>query len=138
MAYSRAKNLMEKYALTPEGYAAMALEQGGVCKCCRRAPTGRDLHVDHDHKVARTKFEIREAQPGCGIWFAVCPRFNHIIEGKSREEVGVEMKRWLLRKSIRGLLCWACNSGIRKFLDKPDLLRSGANYLDEFALSLVQ
>jgi len=135
MAYSRAKNLMEKYALTPEGYAAMALEQGGVCKCCGKAPTGKDLHVDHDHKVARTKFEVR--QDVGGVWFAACHRFNHVVEGKSREEVEQGMRRWLLRKSIRGLLCWACNSGIRKFLDKPGLLRSAADYLDEFARALV-
>jgi len=136
MAYSRAKNLMEKYALTPEGYAAMALEQGGACKCCRRQPTGRDLHVDHDHKVARSKFEVRETVDG--VWFAACPRFNHVIDGKSKEEVTLEMRRWLLRKSIRGLLCWACNSGIRKFLDKPELMRSAANYLDEFTRTLVK
>lgn len=135
MSYNAAKRREEKYGITPGEYAAMALEQGGVCKCCKKAPTGKDLHVDHDHKVARTKFK---AHFGGVDWCAHCPRFNHTIVGKSREEVEASMKLWLLRKSIRGLLCWACNSGLRKFLDKPELLRSGANYLDEFARTLVQ
>lgn len=136
MAYSRAKNLMDKYALTPEDYAGMALEQGGACKCCGKVPTGRDLHVDHDHKVAKTKFKVAQVVAG-GAWLAVCERFNHTLAAKSREEAEQVMRRWLLRKSIRGLLCWACNSGIRKFLDKPVLLRSAANYLDEFAAKVV-
>ncbi|VVB51951.1 Recombination endonuclease VII [uncultured archaeon] len=134
MSYSRAKNLLEKYALTPQEYAQIALDQGGVCKCCGKAPTGRDLHVDHDHKVARTKFSV--VQLGTD-WVATCQRFNHVCYGTSRENAERLMKFWLLRKSVRGLLCWACNSGIRKFLDKPELLRSAANYLVEFGKSLV-
>lgn len=33
---------------------------------------------------------------------------------------------------VRGILCHACNVGLGHFLDRPDLLRSGAQYIDNY------
>jgi Recombination endonuclease VII len=34
---------------------------------------------------------------------------------------------------LRGLLCFACNTGLGQFRDSPDLLRKAANYLEKWA-----
>lgn len=36
----------------------------------------------------------------------------------------------LIRKNVRGLLCWRCNVAIAKFRDNPILLRAAAEYID--------
>jgi hypothetical protein len=43
-----------------------------------------------------------------------------------------ELKRKLLRASVRGLLAYNMNAGLQKFSDNPVLLRAAANYLEEF------
>jgi hypothetical protein len=46
----RARYLLGKYGLTPEGYAEMLEAQGGTCGLCDMVcPTGNNLAVDHDH-----------------------------------------------------------------------------------------
>ena len=35
--------------------------------------------------------------------------------------------------AVRGLLCTNCNNGLGRFRDKPDLLRSAADYLERYA-----
>jgi len=36
-----------------------------------------------------------------------------------------------VRKDVRGILCWACNSAISKFKDNPELMRKAADYLEK-------
>jgi hypothetical protein len=130
MAYDRAKHLMEKYGITPEEYDRMKAEQGGVCKCCGYVPTKVPLHVDHCHKIAKLK--VKYSKRGDGTVFAYIERFGELIEGPSRKEAEVKAKIWLLRKSIRGLLCWKCNSLLKWARNCADILRKAAKYLDEF------
>lgn len=52
-------HLLKKYGLTPEDYARMYKEQGGLCKVCREVPNGvgkaAALGVDHNHKTKRVR-----------------------------------------------------------------------------------
>jgi hypothetical protein len=43
--------------VTPEEYAALFSEQGGVCAICGNPPKegGRALHVDHNHKTGEVR-----------------------------------------------------------------------------------
>jgi hypothetical protein len=135
MAYDRNKYLIENYGITAVEYAERAMLQGGACKCCGQIPTGRDLHVDHDHRVAKTKIKSVEFVPG--LWRAFTLSFNQTFEGPDKLAVVEMMRMWLLKKSVRGLLCWKCNEGLRSFKNNAEVLRTAANYMDEFAATLV-
>jgi hypothetical protein len=138
MAYDRSKHMMEKYGLTPEDYARMAMEQGNACKCCGYIPTGTkvNLHIDHCHVIARSK--VKYTKRADGVVWAFIERFGELIEGPTRAEAELKAKRWLLRKSVRGLLCWKCNSLLKWARNCAVILRKAAKYLDEFEVSLVK
>ncbi len=53
-AYSRQKQLA-RYGITIEEFDEMAAGQGGVCAICKQPPTGRVLHVDHDHITGKVR-----------------------------------------------------------------------------------
>ena len=139
MAYDRNAYLVKHYGISAEEYAALAIEQGGVCKCCGAPPVNRDLHVDHDHRVAKAKVKVKREGDG---WCAYTDRFSHTIVRDTKEFAVGLMKTWLLRKSIRGLICWKCNmlllaAARHGYQGAAGALRSAANYLDGFAVKVV-
>lgn len=131
---ARDKYLEKKYGITSEDYARMMLDQEGACKCCGQVPTGRDLHVDHDHKIAKEKIKVSEVVPG--KWIATIARFAQCFEAANRLDVKAIATKWLLKKSVRGLLCWKCNEGLRAFKNRPDVCHRAGNYLEAYAASL--
>lgn len=46
---------VKKYGLTPEDYARLFSEQGGVCAICHRRQRKQRLSVDHDHETDRVR-----------------------------------------------------------------------------------
>lgn len=40
---------IEAYGITAEDYAAQVARQDGRCVICRRKPSSKRLHIDHDH-----------------------------------------------------------------------------------------
>lgn len=53
--YDRAARLKSAYGLTLGDYDKMLSEQSGVCAVCASPPSGRPLHVDHDHTDGRIR-----------------------------------------------------------------------------------
>lgn len=47
--------LRRAYGITEAQYNALLAERHGRCWICGRKPTGRRLHVDHDHKTGRVR-----------------------------------------------------------------------------------
>lgn len=126
--------LVRTYNITLEEYDRMLKEQGGVCKICKKPPGSRRHHVDHDHKVPRLKITTTKVAPG--KWFAECESLHCTAPTKSQALQGV--KRQLLRASIRSLLCFPCNRGLRTWNDNPTNLRNAAQYLEEFQCRLTK
>ena len=83
----RERRLLKRYGITNDEYERLLLVREGCCWVCGKKPSGRRLHVDHDHKKKG-------------------------------------------RASIRGLVCWACNSMLQRGRDDPAILRSAADYLE--------
>jgi hypothetical protein len=45
------RRLKDRYGITEGDYDALLAAQGGSCAICRSAPTGKKLHVDHNHET---------------------------------------------------------------------------------------
>jgi hypothetical protein len=88
------------------------------CDVCSRA--GRNYQ-----RLLKTGFTESEyesfytAQEGCCAICKVHKRRND-LHADHDHETNVK----------RGLLCWACNSGLGQFKDSPELLRAAATYLE--------
>ena len=53
------------YGITPERYDEMVQQQGGVCAICRKPPSRRRLHIDHDHYTGRVRGLLCNT---CNVW----------------------------------------------------------------------
>jgi hypothetical protein len=51
----RDKYLQRKYGITSAQYDLLLVSHDGGCWICTRKPTGRSLHVEHDHKTGRVR-----------------------------------------------------------------------------------
>ena len=85
MAYDRNEYLLENYGTTLARYNEMDAEQGHRCKCCGQVPTGKPLHVDHCHKIAKLKIKVRLEIDG--VWRAVVVSFGQGFEAPPGRDV---------------------------------------------------
>lgn len=128
---AREKRYIKKYNKTLAEYNAMFAKQKGVCKICGKPPTGRPLHIEHDHKLRYIKIRTTKLQNG---WLAEAAdaKYGVVITRKTKSEAIQAVRREMLSQSVRGLVCWACNSMLKWGSDNPDILRKGAEYLEDY------
>ena len=128
------KRLQRVYNVTFEEREAMAASHDNACWICGWKPKEgqRSLAVEHDHKIAKRKIYakkvIENGQKMWAVWHEGTPP---IFFDKRREGVAV-MRHTLKRLSVRGLVCWACNSLLKKGRDNPEILESAARYLRNY------
>lgn len=89
----------------------------------------REQHTVKRHGLTYAQIEeiVRE-QGGCAICKTDKPAEKkgwHVDHDHSCCAAG-----WSCEKCRRGVLCHRCNSGLGLFLDRADLLRAAADYLD--------
>jgi hypothetical protein len=135
----RAKDLrlQKLYGLTLLDYEDILAYQGGCCAICGNPPGSKSLSVDHDHKWKYLKLLVTKSDGGAVFVVSVCdptvgpesPYFNLRWTANTKALARKFLKKLLLRKSVRGLLCFSCNGGLRKYRDNPDYLISAAIYL---------
>lgn len=119
-----------KYGRGLKWYRRVDKEQHHKCAICRRPPKNLPLAVDHAHWVEKLK--VVSFKRG-GYWQARVEEFLDIRKkNKVRKKAIKSVKRELLKRSTRGLLCWACNTGLRKWHDKPINLLRAAKYLRSY------
>jgi hypothetical protein len=132
---ARDKYYHKKYGITLEEYNARDKEQNYVCGICHRPPGAYRLAVDHDHAHHYFKIRTRKvegSQQGILLWEAYSPDIQFWYLGPSKNEAIKEVRKEIKRQSVRGLLCWTCNVGLRKWRDNPDLMESAAKYIRAF------
>jgi len=131
----RNQRLKRLYGITIKEYEERLAQQNGCCAICLKPPTTLALSVDHDHKWKYLKITVSDCIVG---WLAkvkddtVNPPSPYYLlggVGDTKMAARIMLKHRLKRASVRGLLCFSCNGGLRKYRDTPDILRRAAEYL---------
>lgn len=131
----RDRQLQKKYGITQDEYDTMIESQENVCAICEKPPTNRSLHTDHWHALAYWKLKTFRTDDG---WCSQTDDDRNPISlsiqviRKMKSEAIKEVRRQLLRLSVRGGLCFGCNSLLRWGRDNPTILRKAAQYLEEY------
>lgn len=127
------RRLLKKYGITLEHYNMMLNAQGGRCKICGRPPFDRRLAVDHDHKLVKLKVITKRVS---NSWLASAIGWFCKGYGGSKNEAIQNCREGLKIASIRGLICYKCNTSLGKLAYKgtenPKWLRAAADYLEAY------
>lgn len=133
------KRLQRLYGITLEDYNQMLQDQVGVCAICGRYPIKVPLSVDHDHKWKYLKVRVEMTlgiEHGAtldtsdpAVMLAPVQYRARVGFGRTTKEARQDLKEKLKRASIRGLLCFRCNGGLRKYDDRPERMEKAAAYL---------
>lgn len=136
--------LRRKFSITEEEYNKALKKNGGVCAISGKPPTNRSLAVDHDHKIERWKIvSVKEGDN----WVSSpqntedqkAPMRLRFTESDRLKQISrAKVKARLKRLSIRGVLDWQPNTGLRKWNDDPVLLRNAAQYLENYQRFLAE
>ena len=127
--------LRKTYNIGLKDYEYLFEKGRGGCWICRRPPSGNRLHVDHDHAWKKVSLLFQcPKESRDGLWHAQGFYRGSIYEGFGLKKslASLMCKKKLLRASVRGLLCYPCNSGLQKFSDNMIRLQSSADYLARF------
>lgn len=130
----REKYLQKTYNISLAEFQSMA-DDG--CMGCGAFGKTRSLHVDHDHALARKK--IKAYWDGGG-WWAMCdelPWLKSSWSSKKYDAIRV-LKQRIKRLSVRGVLCFSCNSALKKLRDSADIAEKLARYLRHYETILSQ
>jgi len=94
----------------------------------------KDYALRHKYGITIAEYnKMLKAQKGL-CWICGAPPKNrglhvdhkHLKNEKKLRKTG---KQNLIRANVRGLLCWACNTGLRKWRDNADNLLKASKYL---------
>lgn len=121
-----------KYGITLDYYNKLGEDQGWVCASCGNPPKNNRLAVDHDHKFKYLKIDYEEVRHGWIGSVSLPNGMNIHIQKPKRNAITKQLRTLLKQASVRGLLCFSCNAGLRKFRDNPDYLEGAAKYLRRF------
>lgn len=131
---TRDNYLRRKFGHTEAAYNERLKKQGGGCKFCGKPVVNVSLHVDHDHKIETMK--IISMKNGAGTWTAwpvlQTGVFNFYCEHRLKATARAMVKQHLKRLSVRDILCWGCNAGLKKFMDNPVALANAGKFLKEY------
>jgi hypothetical protein len=125
------KRLRRTYGITLAEYNTRLAEQGGVCAICKRPPGKTRLSVDHDHAVTKTKI-TKTFETDWGGWMIGARPYVMPLGYDDKSDGVADVKHKLKRRSVRGILCWRCNSGLQKYSDIPERFDAAAQYLRTF------
>jgi hypothetical protein len=128
----RDKYYQRKYGITLAEYEKLLALGDGGCWICSWKPQEHHnrLAVDHDHKIEKTPVKAFRVLTG---WRAYASEIFKTPElHANRADAVKEVKRQLLRRSVRGLVCWNCNSLLKKAKDCWETLNHAARYIARF------
>lgn len=115
--------------LAPDMFSRLASAKDGLQGHCRSC--GRDAQRRAMYRLPRGRYAEMVASQG-GVC-AICGRPESDGRTLSVDHDHGCCPESVCGQCVRGLLCTACNHGLGKFLDSPELLRAAAEYLERHA-----
>jgi len=142
----RDKYLRKNFLIYEDEYLKALRKNGGVCSITGNPPTTKSLAVDHDHKIERWKIVSKKVgnswasfpQGGCtlaglGAEQITAPTRLRFTEFDRLKQVSrAKVKARLKRLSVRGILSWRANTGLKKWDDNPGDMRRAAEYIENY------
>lgn len=115
--------------LPPDGFTRLASAPDGLQGHCRDC--GRDAQRKALYRLPRGRYAEMLANQG-GVC-AICKQIDSAGQALSidHDHACCPDPASSCGRCIRALLCTACNQGIGKFRDSPELLRAAAAYLEQ-------
>lgn len=114
------------YGQTKAEYDAQYKKQGEKCSICGRKKKNVSLHQDHTHRIAKLKIRVKKDGER---WRAYNEEYGYAYVSSNKKKAKREVLRRLRRRSRRGILCWKCNTALKKFEDNPRTMFEAAKYL---------
>ncbi|AZV02150.1 putative endonuclease VII [Pectobacterium phage Arno162] len=90
----------------------------------------REKALKNKYKIGLDKYEAMLARQG-GVC-AICGNLEKAYDTRYKVLRRLAVDHCHTTGVVRGLLCSACNIGIGKMRDSPELLRKAADYLESF------
>jgi recombination endonuclease VII len=132
--------LRKSYGIGLADYNGILKLQKGLCGICEEPPKdgAKRFAVDHDHKWKYFKLDTKKEGK---IWTSqlaekqdeFCAqtyrRFIFVAIGQTKSLAIRSMRTELKRLSVRGLLCFKCNTTLRKLYDNAKVATNAGIYL---------
>ena len=140
-----------RYNISYDEYKRRDEKNKHKCEICTWKPsfnkkTGKKhnaLAIDHWHKLEKLKIITRKVN---SKWKAYNIEFNemgfHLKEARytfrssNRRKAKKQVRLKLKRIANRGLVCWRCNSGLKKFKDNAMSLIRAGKYMQKYLKDL--
>ena len=103
------------FNITLAEYNAKLKEQGGGCGICGRFPKKNRLAVDHNHDIENTPI-IYSYNSGLKLWSGSA--LGYEFQDRYKSIVTKFIKLYIIRSSVRGLLCMICNRKVLGVMEK--------------------
>jgi len=134
---ARDKRLRSSHGISLGEYEHILRLQGGGCWICGRKKKSVSLHVDHDHRARKSKRHTWKRGPHRWRSATEYNGRRYVGKGKTKGKAVKSLLKKLKRASVRGILCFPCNRGIRVFWDCPKSLSRAAKYLARFSMGVT-
>ena len=133
---ARDKYLRKNFEITEEEYKAQLVKQFSGCRICGKTHNKKGeplvFSVDHDHAVEKSKILSTKlnTEKAWYAWSIICPSVN--AKGRTKSEAMALVRKGLKRLSVRGILCWKCNTALKKFNDDAWLMNKSSEYIERY------
>lgn len=138
----RDKYLRKNFLVSEEEYNNALRKNGGVCTVTGNPPGTVSLSVDHDHRIERWKIVSSKMDDVWYSWpqgtdvedknYPAPQRLQFVEHDRLKQVSRAKVKARLKRLSVRGILSWFANAGLRRWNDNADYLENAAKYLRNY------